>query len=183
MVQYRTTSYCVYVVLIEVILAVVLAGKKQPELEKKGKGAKDAQWEAEVRQSLANKKKAAGTPVLSKQDAALVDAQLKKEAIIRERVNAMKARLERGLQLIHSLVSAQVEELKKHLSTVVDLLLIGGFGKAVRLVGSTAFDRYLVRMQPMERVSLLKLCRISQALPQTGWIPSRNGLELHLFAL
>ena len=124
---------------------IVLAGKKQPEPEKKGKGAKDAQWEAEVRKSLANKKRAAGAPVLSKQDAALVDAQLKKEAAIRERVNTIKARLEGGLRLIESLVSAQVEELKKHLSALVDLLLLGGFGKAVRLVGSTAFDRYLVR--------------------------------------
>ncbi|CAL1711997.1 unnamed protein product [Somion occarium] len=121
----------------------VLAGKKQDEPQKKGKGAKDAQWEAEVRKSLAQKKKAAGPPVLSKQDAALVQAQLQKEAVVRDRVNGIKARLERGLHLVHSLVSARVDELRVHLSSIVELLLRGGFGKAVALVGSTSFERYL----------------------------------------
>lgn len=44
---------------------IVLANKKTDEPEqKKGKGYKDAQWEAEVRKSLANKKKASGPVTL-----------------------------------------------------------------------------------------------------------------------
>ncbi|KAI0077211.1 ARM repeat-containing protein [Panus rudis PR-1116 ss-1] len=121
----------------------VLANKKKDEPEKKGKGAKDAQWEAEVRQALANKKKAAGAPVLSKQDAALVQAQLEKEAGIRKRVNLLKARLERGLNLVHALVDARVDELRVHLSHVIEVMLTGVFGKAVSLVGSRPFEVYL----------------------------------------
>lgn len=111
---------------------------------KKGKGYKDAQWEAEVRKSLANKKKATTGPVLSKQDAALVEAQLKKEVEIRAGVNTLKARLDRGLRLVHCLVASRVEEVKLHMSSLVELLLHGGFGKAVDLVGSASFEAFVV---------------------------------------
>ncbi|TCD64479.1 translational activator of GCN4 [Steccherinum ochraceum] len=122
----------------------VLAAKKQdvPEVIK-GKGYKDAQWEAEVRKSLANKKKATSGPTLSKQDAALVEAQLKKESGIRASVDTLKARLMRGLQLVHCLVAARVEEVKLHMSSLVNLLIEGGFGRAVQLVGSASFDAFV----------------------------------------
>ncbi|KAH8103551.1 armadillo-type protein [Cristinia sonorae] len=122
----------------------VLSTKIQTDTEpKKGKGYKDAQWEAEVRKSLANKKKATAAPTLSKQDAALVEAQLKKESEIRARVNALKARLERGLRLVHCLVASQVDEVKLHMSSLVDLLLLGGFGMAVQLIGSASFKAFV----------------------------------------
>ena len=117
------------------------------EPEKKGKGYKDAQWEAEVRKSLANKKKASGGPAtLSKQDLALVQAQLEKEAVIRMRVNEIKAKLERGLHFIQSIIHARTEELNTHISSIVRLLLDGGFGTAVELVGHASFGYYLVRL-------------------------------------
>lgn len=123
----------------------VLSTKKQEEPEqKKGKGYKDAQWEAEVRKSLASKKKTTGPATLSKQDAALVAAQLKLESTIRSRVNTLKARLERGLRLVHCLVASQVDEVKLHMSSIVELLLRGGFGKAIALVGSTSFEAFVV---------------------------------------
>ena len=124
---------------------VVLTSRKQDEPEvKKGKGYKDAQWEAEVRKSLANKKKGSAPTSLSKQDQALVDAQLKKESEIRHKVNVLKYRLERGLRLVHCLVASQVEEVKTHMSSLVELLLRGAFGKAVNLVGSVSFTAFVV---------------------------------------
>ena len=86
----------------------VLANKKADEPVKKGKGYKDAQWEAEVRKSLANKKKDAGPVTLSKQDLALVQAQLEKEAAIRARVESIRLQLQRGLHFVHSLIAAHV---------------------------------------------------------------------------
>ncbi|KAI9068620.1 ARM repeat-containing protein [Trametes sanguinea] len=121
----------------------VLASKKEDAPIKKGKGYKDAQWEAELRKSLANKK-ATATGTLSKQDQALVQAQLEKEAAVRQRVNAIKARIEQGLHLVHSLVQARVEELRVFVATLAALLREGAFGKATRLVGSMSFETYLV---------------------------------------
>ncbi|KAI0628364.1 ARM repeat-containing protein [Trametes polyzona] len=120
----------------------VLASKKEDAPVKKGKGYKDAQWEAEVRKSLANKK-ASATGTLSKQDQALVQAQLEKEAVVRQQVNATKARIEQGLQLVRSLVDARVEELHRFVSTLAALLREGAFGKAVTLVGHASFETYL----------------------------------------
>ncbi|RDX47550.1 ARM repeat-containing protein [Lentinus brumalis] len=119
----------------------VLATKQEdaPQ-QKKGKGYKDAQWEAEVRKSLASKKSA----TLSKQDQALVQAQLQKEAVVRQRVAGLKARLEQGLHLVRSLVAAQVEQVKAFVSDLSALLREGAFGKAVTLVGEVSFETYLL---------------------------------------
>ncbi|CDO72622.1 hypothetical protein BN946_scf184985.g41 [Trametes cinnabarina] len=121
----------------------VLASKKEDVPIKKGKGYKDAQWEAELRKSLANKK-SHSTGTLSKQDQALVQAQLEKEAVIRARVDAVKARIEQGLRLVRSLVEARVEEIRGFVAILAALLRAGAFGKAVRLVGTASFDTYLV---------------------------------------
>lgn len=123
---------------------VVLALKKSEEPQKKGKGYKEAQWEAEVRKSLANKKKATA-PVLSKQDAALVQAQLEKESIVRRRVGVLKSRLERSFSLVRSLVATKISEVHSHLSSIVDILLRGAFGPSSALTGTLAFETYLVR--------------------------------------
>ncbi|EMD33195.1 hypothetical protein CERSUDRAFT_142825 [Gelatoporia subvermispora B] len=120
----------------------VLANKKTEEPIKKGKGYKDAQWEAEVRKSLANKK-AAAAPSLSKQELALVQAQLDKEAQIRKRVAKIKARLERGLNIIHSILASRVEDVRSVISPIASLLLQSAFGKAVGLVGDKSFVTYV----------------------------------------
>ncbi|KAI0688462.1 ARM repeat-containing protein [Cytidiella melzeri] len=121
----------------------VLANKKPVETQKKGKGYKDAQWEAEVRKSLADKKKNAGVATLSKQDQALVQAQLQKEAVIRRRVDGVKSRFTRGLHLVDAIVRARSEKLHAHLSSLVNILLSGAFGKAVVLIGELAFQYYV----------------------------------------
>lgn len=122
-------------------MGVVLANKKTDEPVKKGKGYKDAQWEAEVRKSLA---KRAGPVTLTKQEQALVQAQLEKEIVIRAHVEGIRSRLERGLQFVHSLATAHVE-LHAYMSRVIDILLHGAFSStAVSFVGTTSFERYLV---------------------------------------
>ncbi|KAH9925947.1 ARM repeat-containing protein [Epithele typhae] len=122
----------------------VLATKKDEVPQKKGKGYKDAQWEAEVRKSLASKKASGAGATLSKADQALVQAQLEKEAAVRARVEGIKAKLERGLGLVHALVRAQVEELHSFVSPLATLIREGAFGPAVRLVGETSFTTYLM---------------------------------------
>ena len=63
---------------------------------------------------------------------------------VRQRVAIIKAKLERGLHLIHHVAQAEVEETRFYLSAIMGLLLDGAFGKGVPLVGFSAFERYLV---------------------------------------
>ena len=111
-------------------------------LDKKGKGYADAKWEAEVRQKL-NAKNAQVT--LSKKDQALVNEQLRKEAETRKRVSKIKAELEHGLELVHSLSSANVEEFRTYAPQTFSILLLNAFTEAsVALVGDKPFNTFLV---------------------------------------
>ena len=107
-----------------------------------------------MRKSLANKK-AAATATLSKQDQALIQAQLEKEVIIRQRVNDIKAKLEQGLHLVRSLVLARVEQLRTFVSPLATLLREGAFGKAVTLVGHVSFETYIVSQPAIARTTIL----------------------------
>jgi len=112
-------------------------------LDTKGKGYADAKWEAEVRQKL-NAKKTQVT--LSKQDQALVNEQLRKEAEIRKRVSRIGAKLEHGLELVHSLASANTEQFRAHAPQIASILLLNAFNEASEtLVGDKAFNTFLVR--------------------------------------
>ena len=112
-------------------------------LSTKGKGYADAKWEAEVRQKLSAKKTQS---TLSKQDQALVNEQLQKEAEVREHVSGVRAKLEHGLELVHSLSSANVEEFRAHAPRVASILLLNAFNEASEaLVGDKAFNTFLVR--------------------------------------
>lgn len=131
----------------------MLGNKKAEVLDKKGKGYADAKWEAEVRQKL-NAKNTQAT--LSKQDRALVNEQLRKEAEIRNRVSGIRAKLEHGLELVDSLSSANVEEFRAHAPQIVSVLLLNAFPKASEaLVGDKAFSTFLVG--PLI-LTLRKLC-------------------------
>jgi hypothetical protein len=77
---------------------------------------------------LANKKTGGTTPgvavYLSKQDKELVDAQLRKEAEIRRRVDDALFRLSRGLALVRSIVVGNPNEFALHyLLEVVEHIL------------------------------------------------------------
>lgn len=119
------------------------AKKGQPVQTTKGKDAELQKWEAEVRKSLATKKK----PALSKQDQALVQAQLEKESQVRKRINAIQERLRRGLRIIKHLVAGNVMGFSAWVSVVAELLIEGGsLEKGKVLVGEEGFDTYLVSL-------------------------------------
>ncbi|QRV98281.1 translational activator gcn1 [Ceratobasidium sp. AG-Ba] len=120
----------------------VLASKKGPVLNNKSKDADIEKWEAELRKTLESKK---GGPAkaLSKQDQALVNAQLEKEATIRSNVERVKFEMTSGLAMIKSLVAANVEELSVHVAPIAKLLLDGALKKGSVLVGPNAFETYL----------------------------------------
>ncbi|KAK0468862.1 armadillo-type protein [Armillaria novae-zelandiae] len=116
----------------------VLASSGKTTETRKGKDADIAKWEADLRKSLANKKTV--TPTLTKQQQALVNAQLEKESAVRRRVESVKANLERGLHFVRSLVRAGVPQFSAFISSVVTLLLDGA---GSRLVGQITVDVYL----------------------------------------
>lgn len=118
----------------------VLATRKKDEGPKKGKDADIARWEAELRQSLASKKGRAGAGAsvggLSKEAHALVQAQLAKEAVVRERIGALRARLLRGLAFVRSVVESGGPSVKTYVRSIAECLLEGAMGPAcARLVG------------------------------------------------
>jgi hypothetical protein len=122
----------------------VLASKNEVHAIK-GKDYEIAKWEEEIRKSLAAKK--ASTQVtLTKQQQALVNAQLEREAKIRHQVAGIRANLERGLQFIRSLVAYGVDEFRDYISAVASLILEGALGRGSMLVGRDAFDTYLVSL-------------------------------------
>lgn len=81
---------------------------------------------------------------LTKQQQALVNSQLEKEAKIRQHVAGIKANIERGLQYVRSLVASGVEDFHSYISSITTLLLEGALGRGSILVGRSAFDTYLV---------------------------------------
>lgn len=83
---------------------------------------------------------------LSKQDQALVNAQLAKEISVRQGVENVKHNLLRGLQIVRSLASSNVNEFQVHMSTVVTLLLEGALKKGAILVGPDSVATYLVSL-------------------------------------
>lgn len=122
----------------------MLASKK-PTVIAKGKNQDIEKWEAELRKSIATKKASANT-TLSKQDRALVDAQLKVESETRKKVLRIKAEAERGFGLIRSAVNSRVVQFEQHASALLTLLLGGALRLGTPLVGSHALNVYFVRI-------------------------------------
>ena len=108
----------------------MLATRKKDEGPKKGKGADIARWEAELRQSLASKKtKVGGAGGLSKETHALVQAQLAKEAAVRECVGALRAQLLRGLAFVRSVVAGGGASVKSYMGPIAECLLQGAMSR------------------------------------------------------
>ncbi|KAJ7334076.1 armadillo-type protein [Mycena albidolilacea] len=121
---------------------VLTSTKGDAKAPNKGKDFEIARWDAEVRAALEKKKAGAGV-TLTKQQHALVQAQLAREAIVRQRVEGVKTGLVRGLAFVRSLVAAGVADFRVYISSVAGLLLEGALGKGALLVGALAFDTYL----------------------------------------
>jgi hypothetical protein len=120
----------------------VLSSTKGETRPNKGRDYEISKWEEEIRKSLATKKATAVT--LSKQQQALVQTQLEKEGKTRRHVQDICANLTRGLRLVRSIVTAGVDEFHSYMSSVLSLLLDGALSIGSFLVGSIAFETYLV---------------------------------------
>lgn len=94
-----------------------------------------------MRESLAKKKPAAN---LSKADRAAVNAQLAKEAAVRERIAVVQAKLQRGVELVQALVASSAEAMEKHVGELAQLLLGSVFASGSFLVDDKAFGVFLV---------------------------------------
>ncbi|KZV66749.1 ARM repeat-containing protein [Peniophora sp. CONT] len=154
----------------EVFVDVLAAKKPAAAATAKGKGAELDKWDAEVRKSLASKK-AAGTK-LSKADQAAVDAQVKKEAAVRARVNTLAHRLLVALRTLRALVDARIDGLQSHAPELAALILTGGVlsENGRTLVGDEALEAYLAlgavcasRLGPFARFTGLAALRTQGA--------------------
>lgn len=101
-------------------------------------------WEEEIREAVAKKKATRPGAKLSKQDQALVNAQMAKEAEIRTQITTTQASLRRGVELVRSLVAANSEAVSKHLRIMSDCLLASVFGPGSFLVDDRVFPVFLV---------------------------------------
>lgn len=123
-------------------LGTVLS-KKGPAAPEKGKDADIRKWEQELRKSLAQKK--AAEPTLTKQERALVDAQLAKEEVTRGQLKTLQKHLEDGLSMIESLLRSNTEEARSQLSWLATLLMDGIIKLGSLFVGSKGIMTYIVR--------------------------------------
>lgn len=121
---------------------LVVAATQSDNRPNKGKDYEIARWEEEIRKSLAAKKATGVT--LTKQQQALVHAQLEKESKIRQQVNLIASSLTRGLHFVQSIVNANVEEFQLYMSDLVSLMLSGALKRGSFLAGPLAFETYLV---------------------------------------
>lgn len=110
----------------------------------KGKNAAIDKWDEETRSALAAKKKAPIAPALSKADKALVDAQLKREAEIRQRMQGVVEDIRQGLSCIESLASTGAEGLAAHIPKLLSALLSAIKSPQAALFSEQAFQTFLV---------------------------------------
>lgn len=104
------------------IFVDVLAKKTQSTIpDKNNKDYDILKWEAELRAQLAQKK--GQEKKLSPEDAAKVKAQLKKEAEIRQSVQQLQGRLQRGTGIVQSLANGPPTDAIRWMGPVVAALL------------------------------------------------------------
>ncbi|KAG6873014.1 hypothetical protein C0995_003975 [Termitomyces sp. Mi166 len=120
----------------------VLVSKGEAKVSTKGKDAELAKWDEEIRKNIASKK-AAASKTLTKQQQALVNAQLEEEAKVRQHVTDVQTKLHRGLRFVQSLASSGVEQFRDQISSIASLILEGALGRGSTLVGGEAFETYL----------------------------------------
>ncbi|KIY43656.1 translational activator GCN1 [Fistulina hepatica ATCC 64428] len=127
----------------------VLSLSKTEVGPKKGKDYEISKWESELRKSLASKKTTPAT--LTKQQQALVNQHLGKEAAVRQKIDSIKLKARRGLFFTQNAAHAlkvcpeAVSGLTAaFVSNITSILLRGALLKpATLLVGQDAFDTYI----------------------------------------
>ena len=104
-----------------VLVVDVLAQKPNGYVENKNRKDYDIlKWDEEIRTQLAQKKGA--QKKLTPEQQAKVDAQLKYEATVREKVQEMSVKLRRGAGLIHGLATGPPTEPRTWMSAAIDTL-------------------------------------------------------------
>lgn len=122
----------------------VLSPKKDQVENKNRKNYDIEKWEEEVREQLAKKQATKVATNLSKQDKALVAAQMSKEKAVREQIASTQARLRRGLELVAALTDSRVSAVEAKVGTLADLLLSSVFGPGAFLMDNRAFEVFIV---------------------------------------
>ncbi|KAI1331652.1 ARM repeat-containing protein [Xylariaceae sp. FL0255] len=119
----------------------VLAKKSGTVPNKNTKDYDTLKWEEELRSQIAQKKGL--QKKLTPDEQAKVNAQLKKEAEIRQSIQKLEARLMRGIGIIESLVSGPPTDSSLWLSPSVSALLAAMEAGACLIVGKDAPSAYL----------------------------------------
>lgn len=99
----------------------VLAKKPPAAIDRNTKDYDTLKWEQELRAQLAQKQ--GQTKKLTKEEQAKVNAQLAKEAAIREEVSAVATKMRRGIGIIQSLATGPPTEAEQWMGPASDLLI------------------------------------------------------------
>ena len=122
----------------------VLSSKsKQPAFDKSTKDYDTLKWEEELRAQLAEKK-GQKQKKLSAEEQSKVNAQLAKEAKIREEVLQEVKRIERGAGLIRGLATGPANDAEGWINTAVNCLLSLARAGAGLFVGDVVSQAYVV---------------------------------------
>ncbi|GAA5801232.1 hypothetical protein HPULCUR_006676 [Helicostylum pulchrum] len=150
--------------------------KKEKKAESRGnrKGNSDDQWEDDLRAELAKKKGL--TQKLTKEEQLAVNAQLKKEAIIRANVQTVYEKVTLGLNITCALISGNQEGSEEYLVDLIQILLDAARNSVGVLAGDLLIDTYLKLgdcvvedLQPVRDAISLATLRANRIRP----IPSR----------
>jgi hypothetical protein len=133
----------------------VLAKKSAAPIDKNTKDYDTLKWEAELRAQLATKQ--GQTKKLTKDEQAKVNAQLAKEAAIREEVSALATKMGRGIGIIQSLATGPPTEAEQWMGPAANLLIAvirAGAGILLGDLPSVAFIKCSQRIS--DRLGVLK---------------------------
>ncbi|KAF5232185.1 hypothetical protein FOXYS1_15804, partial [Fusarium oxysporum] len=149
----------------------VLAKKSQQVLDKNKKDYDILKWEEELRSQLEKKK--GQQKKLTPEENAKVNAQLKKESLIRQSITEIEARLLRGIGIIRSLATGPPTDAAQWLGTAVSLLIGIMDAGATMITGDAAPLAYITcaekvterlgSMRPFVGVAALRLRGVSLA--------------------
>jgi hypothetical protein len=149
----------------------VLAKKSQQVLDKNKKDYDILKWEEELRSQLEKKK--GQQKKLTPEENAKVNAQLKKESLIRQTITEIEARLLRGIGIIRSLATGPPTDAAQWLGTAVSLLIGIMDAGATMITGDAAPLTYITcaekvterlgSMRPFVGVAALRLRGVSLA--------------------
>ncbi|WWC90100.1 uncharacterized protein L201_005033 [Kwoniella dendrophila CBS 6074] len=127
----------------QLFVDVLNSKKDSGPVDKNRKNYATEKWEQEIRDSLAKKKSTQVGGKLSKQDQALVNAQVAKEAETRTQIVTVQGQLTRGVEFVSALTKSLSEETNKHIDEMAKLLLASVFSSGNFLVDNRAFEVFI----------------------------------------